>query len=141
METIFKKGDKVFCILAGWGTVSEINKGEYPILVQFNGTLYSYKKDGRVHSLAHPTLSFTEYSLEGFSQKRPEPAPKKGQIVWVRDWEGQSWFIAHYVQKSKGGYYVTHRDPLSIHLNGSTYRYLTTKNPYANEDHHRPINW
>lgn len=133
MKQIFKKGDKVFCVLGGWGTVISINKGDYPVAVEFDRSHYTYSEDGRVNDHTPPTLSFTEYTLEGFSQERPEPLPKKGQIVWVRDWEGQSWSIAHYVQKSKDGYYVTHRDPLSIHLNGSTYRYLTTKNPYANE--------
>lgn len=136
METIFKLGDRVFCYnLGGWGKVIKIfnDDNPFPIYCSFDLGNSNFTKDGRFYMDGPPILSFTEYTLEGFSQERPEPLPKKGQIVWVRDWEGQSWFIAHYVQKSKGGYYVTHRDPLSIHLNGSTYRYLTTKNPYANE--------
>jgi hypothetical protein len=138
METIFKEGDRVFDIKYGWGVVSSVNirTRDWPIEVLFDGEeelTDQYSFDGRAFLNYPPTLSFTEYTLNGFSQERPEPLPKKGQIVWVRDWEGQSWSIAHYVQKSKDGYYVTHRDPLSIHLNGSTYRYLTTKNPYANE--------
>jgi len=136
METIFRKGDRVFHIHYGWGTVKLIDSDmpEFPVGICFDlEERCWFTHDGRELNWEKPTLSFTEYTLEGFSQERPEPLPKKGQIVWVRDWEGQSWFIAHYVQKSKDGYYVTHRDPLSIHLNGSTYRYLTTKNPYANE--------
>lgn len=136
MEQIFKKGDRVFCYnFGGWGTVSEVlgYHLEFRIRCSFPVGSASFTSEGRFYNDGPPILSFTEYTLEGFSQERPEPLPKKGQIVWVRDWEGQSWFIAHYVQKSKDGYYVTHRDPLSIHLNGSTYKYLTTKNPYANE--------
>jgi hypothetical protein len=137
METIFKEGDRVFHYHYGWGTIKSISNSDrerYPVPVNFDTSDSTwFTCDGRELDCEKPTLSFTEYKLEGFSQERPEPLPKKGQIVWVRDWEGQSWFIAHYVQKSKDGYYVTHRDPLSIHLNGSTYRYLTTKNPYANE--------
>jgi len=137
MDTIFKKGDKVFHYHYGWGTIKKTSYDlveDYPLTINFGKQgNFCFTNDGRELFCEKPSLSFTEYTLEGFSQERPEPLPKKGQIVWVRDWEGQSWSIAHYVQKSKDGYYVTHRDPLSIHLNGSTYRYLTTKNPYANE--------
>jgi hypothetical protein len=133
----FKEGDNVFHAAYGWGKVMSIDeedKLECPVEVEFyNWGCETFTDDGRTMPGYPMVLSFTAYTLEGFSQERPEELPTKGQIVWVRDWEGQSWFIAHYVQKSKDGYYVTHGDPLSIHLNGSTYRYLTTKNPYANE--------
>ena len=136
MEDIFKVGDKVFCYnLRGWGEVIKIfnDDNPFPVYCSFELGNSSFTKDGKFYSEAPPILSFTEYTLEGFSQERPEDLPKKGDIVWVRDWEEQSWTIAHFIQKSNGGYYVTHKDPNSNHLNGNTYKLLTTKNPYANE--------
>nr|DAN44010.1 MAG TPA: hypothetical protein [Caudoviricetes sp.] len=67
MAQIFRKGDKVFDPLVGWGTVyNVVSYTEYPIVVVFeNGnTSYNYTKDGK-RLLEHklPILSFVEYDF------------------------------------------------------------------------------
>jgi len=72
MKTIFKEGDKVFDHLLGWGEVTEVDLAlHYSVNVQYEKAIIRYTKDGRLSKDFHPTLSFTEYTLEGFSQERP----------------------------------------------------------------------
>lgn len=135
MEQIFKKGDKVFCVLGGWGTVIAINKGEYPVAVEFDRSHYTYSEDGRVNDHTPPTLSFTEYTLDGFSQDRPNEIPKPGDVVWVRDKQYDNWMITYFRRFSSYGplkYGTSARNSDDIEQI-YYYRYLTTKNPYANE--------
>jgi hypothetical protein len=132
---IFKKGDRVFCIIYGWGTISKIGKNYYPIDIEFDcNVINSYTIDGRITEGGSPTLSFTEYTLEGFSQERPEPLPKRGDVVWVRNnhdfhWE-VSMFLEYDTNEPDGPYIVS---PNMIEGDHECCRYLTTKNPYLNE--------
>ena len=135
MEQIFKKGDEVFCIIFGHGIVHNVidpSEGHrYPVHVHFkdNKLMSSYTFDGRIDENKNPTLSFTEYTLEGFSQERPEELPNKGDIVWVRG-ELSSWFIGHFVEKVDGRYYISRNsDGTAISWDIE----MTTKNPYTNE--------
>jgi hypothetical protein len=139
METIFKKGDKVFCLqLGGWG---EVIKEENPELTPFTIRCSfpigkaSFTWDGRFYEEAPSTLSFTEYTLDGFSQERPNEIPKPGDVVWVRDKQYDNWMITYFRRFSSYG-------PLKYGTNARNsddieqiyyYKYLTTKNPYANE--------
>lgn len=72
---MFKVGDKVFNYQYGWGTINE-ELTKY-ILVLFDNcksVSIPFAKDGKETSRSErPTLSFTEYTLEGFSQERPIP--------------------------------------------------------------------
>lgn len=85
METPFKRGDKVYCVIEGHGTVVDVNiNSKYGIDVQFNqrhndkyGYIRSYTLDGRLYLDAQHTLSFTEYTLQGFSQEKPIEQHKK----------------------------------------------------------------
>lgn len=75
METIFKVGDKVFDYSFGWGKVIDVTEEIwYPVEVMFEGEISKvmYTKEGK-RSLEEnePVLSFTEYTLQGFSQERP----------------------------------------------------------------------
>lgn len=138
METIFKKGDKVFDIRYGWGVVTFVNilAVDWPIEVLFDGEeelTDDYTFDGRAFINYPPTLSFTEYTLEGFSQERPEELPKKGDICWVRDDDDDDWVISHFMD-----YKLDKTFPYGTSIdmtNGSraTWRQMTTKKPYANE--------
>lgn len=74
-EQIFKVGDKVFDINYGWGKViNYIPSSLYPIGVVFNeddsSIITQYTKNGFLSGYKYPTLSFTEYTLQGFSHKR-----------------------------------------------------------------------
>lgn len=130
METnknIFKVGDRVFDYTYGWGIVDDID--DFTVRVKFdsisNNTVLFW-------GILLKTLSFTEYTLEGFSQERPKPKPEKGQIVWVRDKEYDNWMITYFRRFSVYG-------PLKYGTNARNsddieqiyyYRFLTTKNPY-----------
>ena len=93
METIFKVNDDVYDIHYGWGKVFAIkdNGSTSPIIVTFKDLDEEfeclYTSDGRTELGYSQVLSFTEYTLKGFSQKRPEELPKPGDIVWVKDKE------------------------------------------------------
>jgi hypothetical protein len=130
MENVFKKGDKVFHYLYKWGTVTNDykinNSGDFYVEVKFDNSSQNYFQNLKDAFL----LSFTEYTLEGFSQERPEELPKKGQIVWGRDKDYQNWHIYHFSHKSDDGLYH-----LSSDNSRSAYilKQITTENPYANE--------
>ena len=124
MEKIFKVGDRVFDIRHGWGEVVDYLYGDY--LIKFHPTnpmLYN--------EISMKMVSFTEYTLEGFSQERPEELPKKGDIVWTRGEFPSQWEIGHFFEK-KGNNYLTY---LSPSFQGWTNEgiEITTTNPYANE--------
>ena len=73
-QAIFKKGDTVYCALFGKGVVTyDSAKGNYPLTVAFeqDEMNHGYTLDGRYQTNYKPTLSLTEYRLEGFSQERP----------------------------------------------------------------------
>lgn len=85
MKTIFKVGDKVFDIFYGWGEVIEIivakeEDNTYLIEVMFPDQTCTdiYTKDGKWDEYDKlPRLSFTEYSIVGMSQERPENLKNK----------------------------------------------------------------
>lgn len=76
-KEIFKTGNRVFDIRFGWGTVIDDNRCLlYPIGVQFDRDdskqIIVYTNDGISNvSEEFSLLSFTEYTLQGFTQKRP----------------------------------------------------------------------
>ncbi len=135
-QLVFKKGDRVFDIEYGWGNVYDIDiQDRHTIRVIFDDNCkHSYLFDGMYADQGgypRKVLSFTEYKLEGFSQERPEELPKKGQIVWGRDEDYQSWHIYHFSHKTEEGLYA-----LSSDNKRSVYclKQMTTKNPFENEE-------
>ncbi len=95
MKTIFEIGDRVFDIQHGWGKVKEIALAQiYSVIVDFDKVRESYTEDGcATKNSLIPTLSFTEYSLQGFSQERPLSI---GDRVFVKDNE-DDYYIVGYV--------------------------------------------
>ena len=137
MKTVFKVGDKVFDARYGWGEVSNIDndKDLYPIYVTFNQCTGYYTWDGRDHDADNltPILSFTKYTLQGFSQESPEVLPNRGDIVWVRNNENEDWTCAQFMWKVDGSYRASIYNPWK-ESNGVHYIFLTTINPYINEN-------
>ena len=97
MESIFKVGDRVFHIEYGWGSVASVDKRQaYGLDVKFNRnpsnavsefTLNGFEFEGARTSL----LSFTEYTLQGFTQERPIVLPEVGELCLVRDFKDSVW--------------------------------------------------
>jgi hypothetical protein len=125
MDGIFKEGDRVYLCILGWGTVIETTK--WDIVVNFDSIDNTRYVSGEVRKL----LSFTEYTLEGFSQERPEELPKPGDIVWVRNEFPSEWEIGYFFKKEGNTYYTS----ASKNLQGwrSAGLEIRTTNPYANE--------
>ena len=116
METNFKAGDRVYDVVWGWGIVTVTNLS---VEVKFDSGIYqSYKKDGRYSEDSKPTLSFTEYTLQGFSQERPIILPEVGELCLVRDDSNHFWIAKTFCSYNpKNTFQYTMVDKLS-------YRYI-----------------
>ena len=96
---MFKVGDRVFNYQYGWGTVDE-HLTKYILVVFDNckGVSIPFTKYGKETSRSErPTLSFTEYTLEGFSQERPIELPQVGELCLVRAADHHSWSVRKFV--------------------------------------------
>lgn len=129
-----KEGDRVFCINYGWGTVTRLsNVMLFPIGVKFDeinpiGITNWYDMQGRLYEFMKPTLSFTEYTLEGFNQERPEELPEVGQIVWGKTLHNNDWNIGHYLGRLGASYKISSTPNAISYWEAIK---ITTKNPYA----------
>jgi hypothetical protein len=106
METVFKKGDKVFHICYGWGEVIEVNADEiYGLVVNFHN---KDEKGGEMEDLftldgkeylqdLRSILSFTEYTIQGFSQERPIVLPEVGELCLFSDGENRTWILKEFI--------------------------------------------
>lgn len=91
-KQIFKVGDKVYCIVFGWGVVNKVRfDGDYPIEVRFDNDYFCYTRNGCYIDTGKPTLSFTEYTLQGFTQERPIMLPEFGELCLVKQENEYQW--------------------------------------------------
>ena len=120
-KEIFKVGDKVYHAYYGWGEVHSIDGDEdNPINVDFKGFIMSFTKDGKedVKEL-NSLLSFTEYTLQGFSQERPIVLPEYGELCLMSTSlePTSNWDLIHFgryrnsevtyrFESMNGGYYA-----------------------------------
>ena len=91
-EIIFELGDRVFDILFGWGTITYINNiiDDFCIKVTFDSKLKMwYTANGSLNELYTPTLSFTQYTIEGFNQVRTNPPINYQEYIgkWGKFWD------------------------------------------------------
>lgn len=109
MKVIFKKGDRVYCVINGHGVVVDIEEcSEFPVRVDTkNESDIGYTHDGRYYKHSTPTLSLTEYTLQGFSQERPIELPEFGELCLVKDFKDSVWkarefkkFTTHFLDTS-----------------------------------------
>ena len=130
---IFKKGYKVFDYAFGWGEVVKIENADYTgflvIDVKFEWEVASYTIDGALGVDQHPTLSFTEYTLEGFSQVRPkEPLPfKVGDVVYVSDTATSRWVTCQLTS-------INSDNGDKPFCTGSDWKYIALENPLLKLD-------
>ena len=107
---IFKVGDRVFCTTYGWGIViRNESRDAYPVHVEFdNSSKTKFTYDGRIFKESNPTLSFTEYTLQGFSQERPIKLPEVGENVLVRNENDEDWILRQFSKYALGSSYPFH---------------------------------
>ncbi len=89
---MFKVGDKVYHIKYGWGIIQEIAG----LQALFRYTCDNLIGDQIVDAyddkvLCFDLLSFTEYTLQGFTQKRPIILPEVGELCLVRNGDDEGW--------------------------------------------------
>lgn len=125
-KTIFKLKDKVYVTSFGWGTVIDAGCSTPDGWV-------GVETNGRIIHVDTYLVSFTEYTLDGFSQDRPEVLPNKGDIVWVRDDKNEEWKIMHFIGLHPTSSYKYRVSKINSYSNTNDYMYMTTTNPYANE--------
>lgn len=129
IDQVFKTNDRVYHHIYDWGTIKAIHNGvNRRILVEFDDTPNLIREMFSEKNL----LSFTRYTLFGFSQERPEELPKKGDIVWVRGEFPSEWQIGHFYDKDNYGYRIS----VNASVKGWTHHgiELSTTNPYKNEN-------
>ena len=111
MKTVFKVGDKVYCCIYGHGVVKSVDYTEsYPLFVDFGYDTNNYTFDGKLDDCCKPTLSFTEYTLQGFSQERPIVLPEVGELCLVRDYNYEDWNLRMFLNYEKGFFYTQGTD-------------------------------
>ena len=124
-KTIFKVGDVVYVAPLGWGIVFDAGCSTP------DGWVGIETNSGRIIHVDTSLVSFTEYTLQGFSQERPEELPNVGDIVWVKeDKDNQFWQIGHFYKKADNRYLVSSGRPDGWSISGAA---MTTTNPYANK--------
>lgn len=92
-KEIFRKGDKVYHYKYGWGEVIK-EVFECDVLVRYkteNLICGCFQSQVIERMLRFDLLSFTEYTLQGFSQKRPIELPEVGELCLVRDSKTAVW--------------------------------------------------
>ena len=101
---MFKVGDKVYHIKYGWGVIEE--KKDDDILSRFDEyTVWNNSNNN--------LLSFTEYTFQGFSQKRPIELPEIGELCLVKDKALRNWFCEFFIGKEES-LFIT-RDSYGVH--------------------------
>lgn len=113
--SIFKVGDRVFYHQIGWGEIKEIkttNDHTYPIIVKFDegGQIFFTIKGFFFDDDKYPSLSFTEYIFNGFSQVRPRPDLKSGDLIWVKD-QDTDWLLKRFFAWTPKGVFVKFQAP------------------------------
>jgi hypothetical protein len=128
---IFKTGDKVYDHAYGWGEVvrSTQEMSYYPVVAVFGKLSFTYTLEGSSIKDKASTLSFTEYTLEGFSQVRPkEPIPfNKGDVCYFSDHIQGGWATNIIVSINKD-----YED--KPFCSGANWRYLALENPLLNPE-------
>lgn len=117
MESIYKVNDKVYDIFHGWGEVIEvIDDTIFGVIVKFEDNdrtpnyEASYTYDGKLYLAAEPTLSFTKYTLNGFTNIR---LPEVGQVIYVKNLAGKTsypdnnWHVRRFHSITEDGHVRT----------------------------------
>ena len=122
MKAIFKEKDVVYVTSLGWGVVIDAGCST------LEGWVGVETNSGRIIHVDTYLVSFTEYTLEGFSQERPEELPNVGDIIWIRGDFPDEWTVGHFFKKEDGKYYISYSPALKgWHTFGIEYK---TTNPY-----------
>lgn len=99
MKEVFKKGDRIFHIQFGWGVIIEEINCHGNLKIAFDKPVPQWDW------FDVPFISFTEYTLQGFSQKRPIELPEVGELCLVKDFKDRVWKAREFKEFKK---FTTH---------------------------------
>ena len=101
MNTKFKVGQTVYCLIYGKGIITNINDSSvYRVRVCFDSRQkVSYTADGRIFEIANITLS-----PYGWEVKEKQPEFETGERVWVSD-DNDYWLCYYYSHCNNGIHY------------------------------------
>ena len=88
---MFKVGDKVFHFSYGWGEILDLLSRDEWVKIRFKDNTYSF--------IGYNYISFTEYTLQGFSQERPIELPEVGELCLVKSYDDKNWVCEYFVQQ------------------------------------------
>ena len=91
MKEIFKVGDRIFHIQYGWGEVLEEINCYGNLKITFD------KEVPQWCFIDKSFISFTEYTLQGFSQERPIVLPEVGELCLVKDEKHELWIAKRFI--------------------------------------------
>lgn len=121
MERIFEIGDKVFDIRYGWGEVESFeNELDFEFIeVKFEDSLISYTLSGpEYYNDELCLLSFTEYTLNGFTKDKPLDYSKfigKWGMFWNDDNKDE--YIIGKLESYDGKWFVSESSPIPLYKN------------------------
>jgi hypothetical protein len=95
-KEIFKVGDRVFHIEYGWGEIIEEINCYDNLKIAFDKKVESWDWFDKSY------ISFTEYTLQGFSQERPIELPEVGELCLVRDYNDDTWLAREFAEYRHG---------------------------------------
>lgn len=87
-KQIFKVGDRVYHYSYGWGEIIELLGIEEDLKIRFKEQTYAF--------IGYDYISFTEYTLQGFSQERPIELPEVGELCLVRNEDDEEWILGKF---------------------------------------------
>jgi hypothetical protein len=120
----FKEGERVYVHPHGWGEIGDDKSfGEGHVGIKFGS------REG-LYAIPNYWVSTTEYDLEngGFSQERPKPDIKEGQLIWVSDNKSKHWAYGRFLDFDIDGMVKV---LFSGHSNGAYYDKYSILNPYS----------
>ena len=107
-KQVFKVGDRVFHHLLGWGDViDDTNTDVVCVLFDKNKTPRGF--------VGFNYLSFTEYTLQGFSQERPIQLPKRNELCLVSNSQNFEDLKLGFFKEYKDGFFkVEHNSFIGV---------------------------
>lgn len=120
-ERNFEIGDRVFDIRYGWGEVEsfEVELGWENVEIRFDNSLISYTVSGPGEIGDELCLlSFTEYSLQGFTKEKPIDYNKfigKWGMFWSNN--GKDERIISKLESYDGKWFISESSPIPLYSN------------------------
>ena len=119
---MFKKGQKVWCLIYGQGVVTEVDNSRfgnsYPVLVEFqddDSFIISYTSDGKFHNLGNITLfPYPVEVVKAITKPSINWSHVKGEYKWLSvDKDGSAYVYEDEPERSESDYWFSLKGSLT----------------------------